>query len=169
MDIEKIISEITKEMKEKDDPLEGLRAGIRNCIENNILKDYLIDRKQEVLNQMADFWDEKSAREIHEFNLSKKAENKGFIKGKKEGKAKERSNSICRLINTLKRLQISTAMNEKSRGKIVNSVWLSLIIYEGIVLRTSPSLMTLPSSSGRKNDFTFKGMCLFCKGLSVLG
>ena len=63
--------------------------------------------KQEVLNKMADFWDEESAREIHEYNLMKEAEEKGIEKGIEEG--------ITKLVEILSELHLS---NDEIRKRI---------------------------------------------------
>ena len=67
--------------------------------------------KQEVLNKMADFWNEESAREIHEYNLMKEARKKGIEEGREEGREEGKAEGIAegikKLAETLKKMNHS--------------------------------------------------------------
>lgn len=77
---------------------EAIDETIRQCLEEDILSEFLTSRKKEVSEIMTVLFDEATIREIHDYNLTQEAMQKGQQEAQETG--------IHAMVSTLQELSI---------------------------------------------------------------
>ena len=75
--------ELTRSFAQVMSPADAIEAAIEQCIEEGVLRDYLVERRSEVISTFLTEWDEEEYRAF----LRRESREDGFAEGRAEGHA----------------------------------------------------------------------------------
>ena len=89
---------------------EAIEETIDYCIENNIMRDYLLEKRKEVVDMVNFEFNLRDAKEAWQEEAREEGHSEGLAEGKVEGKAEERLSSIRSIMQNLN-LTVQQAMD----------------------------------------------------------
>ena len=83
--------ELTRSFAQVMSPADAIEAAIEQCIEEGVLRDYLVERRSEVISTFLTEWDEEEYRAF----LRRESREDGFAEGRAEGHAEGREEGLA--------------------------------------------------------------------------
>ena len=84
------VAKVQEYLAAKQNITQAVKSAIRDCRNNELMKEYFKEHEKEVLDMVTFKWDDKRAREI--------AEEEGMEKGMEKGRAEGRLRTLCDLV-----------------------------------------------------------------------